>query len=90
VEIERLSFQVSPPERLENFIEADAEVWNPWLKQQRGYLRKTYTRYPDGRLDIRIFWATKKALAEASKDSQIPALEVKLRSRFLGVFTRLS
>ena len=90
MEIERLSFQIRPLERLEDFIDADAEVWNPWLKQQRGYLRKTYTRYPGGRVDLRIFWASKKALAEAARDPQIPAIDVMLRSRFLGVYTRLS
>ncbi len=89
VEIERLSFVVSPPERVEDFIEADETVWEPWLRQQKGYLRKTYQRYPNGRVDIRIFWATKKDLVAASKDPQIPALDVKLQSQFLGVYQRL-
>ena len=90
MEIELLSFVIQPPERLEDFIDADAEVWNPWLKQQRGYLRKTYTRYPNGLVHIRIFWASKRDWDAAAKDPQIPALDVKLRSRFLGVYTRLS
>jgi uncharacterized protein (TIGR03792 family) len=89
VEIELLSFVIQPPERLEDFIDADAEVWNPWLKQQRGYLRKTYTRYPNGRVHIRIFWASKRDWDAAAKDPQIPALDVRLQSRFLGVYTRL-
>lgn len=89
MEIELLSFQVNPPERLDDFIEADAEIWDPWLQQQRGFLRKTYTRYPGGRVHIRIFWASKKAWDQAAKDPQIPALDVRLRSRFLGVYTRL-
>ena len=87
--IELLAFQVNPPERLDDFIEADAEIWDPWLQQQRGFLRKTYTRYPGGRVHIRIFWASKKAWDQAAKDPQIPALDVRLRSRFLGVYTRL-
>ena len=89
MEIELLSFVIQPPERLEDFIDADAEVWNPWLKQQRGYLRKTYTRYPNGRVHIRIFWASKRDWDAAAKDPQIPALDVRLQSRFLGVYTRL-
>jgi hypothetical protein len=89
VEIELLSFVVQPPERLEDFIDADAEVWNPWLKQQRGCLRKTYTRYPGGRVHIRIFWASKQDWDAAAKDPQIPALDVRLQSKFLGVYTRL-
>jgi len=89
VQIERLSFSINPPDRVEEFIDADEAVWEPWLRQQRGYLRKTYQRYPAGRVDIRIFWATKKDLVAASKDPQIPALDVKLQSQFLGVYQRL-
>jgi hypothetical protein len=89
VEIERLSFVITPIDRVEEFIEADTAVWEPWLRQQRGYLRKTYQRYPDGRVDIRLFWATKKDLMAASKDPQIPAIDVRLKSQFLGVYTRL-
>ena len=89
MEIEKLSFQVTPPDRLEDFIDADGEVWDPWLRQQRGFIRKTYARYPGGRVDVRIFWASKKAWDDAAKDPQIPALDVRLRSRFLGVYNRL-
>jgi hypothetical protein len=87
--IERLSFQVSPPDRLEDFIESDAAVWDSWLKGKRGYLRKTYQRYPGGILHIRLFWATKRDLDAASKSPEIPALDVRLKSSFLGVYTRL-
>ena len=89
MEIERLSFVVTPENKVEDFIEADEKVWEPWLRQQRGYLRKTYQRYPAGRVDIRIFWATKKDLVAASKSPEIPALYVKLQAQFLGVYTRL-
>jgi hypothetical protein len=89
MEIERISFIVTPKDRLDDFIKADTAIWEPWLRQQKGYLRKTYQRYPNGRVDIRIFWATKKDLAAASKDPQIPALDVKLQSQFLGVYQRL-
>jgi hypothetical protein len=89
MEIERLSFQVSPPEKVEDFIDADEKVWNPWLRQQKGFLRKTYQRYGAGRVDIRIFWASKKDLENASRNPEIPALNVKLQSQFLGVYQRL-
>jgi hypothetical protein len=89
MEIERLSFQIIPPERLEGFIETDAQVWDPWLHQQRGFLRKTYTRYPGGRVDVRIFWASKKAWDEAAKSPLIPAIEVEMRSKFLGVYIQV-
>ncbi len=87
--IERLSFQVSPPDRLEDFIDADEKVWNPWLRQQRGFLRKTVQRYPGGRVDLRVFWASPRDMEKAAKDPQLPALDVKLQAQFLGVYTRL-
>ena len=89
MEIERLSFIITPENKVEDFIEADEKVWEPWLRQQRGYLRKTYQRYPGGRVDIRLFWSTKKDLVAASKSPEIPALDVKLQAQFLGVYTRL-
>jgi hypothetical protein len=89
MEIERLSFQVSPPDRVEDFIDADEEIWDPWLRQQRGFLRKTYQRYGNGRVDIRIFWASKKDLEKAAASPELPAIDVKLQSQFLGVYQRL-
>jgi hypothetical protein len=89
VEIERLSFQIIPEDRVSDFIDADQAIWEPWLNQQRGYIRKTAQVYPGGRVDLRIFWASKKDLEKASKDPQIPALDVKLQSQFLGVFQKL-
>jgi hypothetical protein len=89
MQIERLSFLITPEDRVEEFIEADEVVWDPWLRQQRGYLRKTYQRYQQGRVDIRIFWATQRDLAVASKSPEIPAIDVRLKSQFLGVYTRL-
>ena len=89
MEIERLSFIVTPDDKVEDFIDADEKVWEPWLRQQRGYLRKTYQRYPGGRVDIRIFWASARDLEKASRNPEIPALDVKLQSQFLGVYQRL-
>jgi hypothetical protein len=89
MEIERLSFIVTPKDRLDDFIKADTTIWEPWLQQQRGYLRKTYQRYPTGRVDIRIYWDSKKNLGAASKSPEIPVLDVKLQAAFLGVYQRL-
>jgi hypothetical protein len=90
VEIERLTFVIIPEERTDDFIDADAAIWNPWLQQQRGYIRKTANVYPGGRVDLRIYWASKRDLDAASKNPEIPALDVKLRSQFLGVYQRLN
>jgi hypothetical protein len=89
MEIERLSFLITPKDKVDDFIEADTKVWEPWLQQQRGYIRKTVQIYPDGRVDLRIYWDSKRNLEKASKDPQIPAIDVKLRAEFLGVFQRL-
>ena len=89
MEIELLKFRVIPEDRTDEFIEADGEVWGPWLTQQRGYLRKTATVYPDGIVHLRIFWDSKRNLAQAAKSPEIPALDVKLQAAFLGVFQRL-
>ena len=89
MQIERLSFLITPEDRVDDFIDADSTVWDPWLRQQRGYLRKTYQRYPQGRVDIRIFWATKRDWESAGKSPEIPAIDVRLKSQFLGVYTRL-
>ena len=89
MEIERLSFLITPKDRVEDFIDADEAVWEPWLRQQRGYLRKTYQRYAGGRVDIRVFWSSKRDWDLAAKSPEIPALDVRLQSQFLGVYQRL-
>lgn len=89
MEIETLRFRVIPEDRTDDFIEADGEVWGPWLTQQRGFLRKMATVYPGGIIHLRLFWASKRDLDKAAKSPEIPALDVRLRSRFLGVFNRL-
>lgn len=89
MEIELVKVQVSPPDRTQEFIKADSEVWTPWLRQQRGFLRKTYQEYPNGVVHLRIFWATKRDWTNASKSPELSAIEVKMRSRFLGVYNFL-
>jgi len=90
MEIELLQYKIIPEDRTDEFIEADGAVWGPWLQQQRGYLRKTATVYPGGILHLRIYWDSKKNLDQAAKSPEIPALDVKLRSQFLGVYQRLA
>jgi hypothetical protein len=89
MEIELLSFLITPKDKVDEFIEADTKVWEPWLQQQRGYLRKHYQRYPTGRVDIRIFWASKRDWDAAARNPELPALDVKLRAEFLGVYQKL-
>ena len=87
--VERLSFLITPPDRLEGFIEADAAVWDPWLRQQKGYLRKHYQRYPGGRVDIRIYWVSEKSMVQAAAKPDMRSVEVRFSATFVGVYTRL-
>lgn len=87
--IERLSFRVSPPDRLESFIETDAAVWDPWLRQQRGYIRKTYTRFGNGRVDIRLFWMSEWSMKTAAAKPEMKTVEVRFSATFAGVYNRL-
>ena len=89
MQIELLKFRVIPGDRVEDFIDTDEAVWGPWLRQQRGYLRKSYQRYPSGIVHLRLFWATKRDLDQAAKSPEIPVLDVRHQSSFLGVYTRL-
>ena len=89
MQIELLKFRVIPEDRVEDFIKTDEVVWDPWLQQQRGYLRKTYQRYPEGVVHLRLFWATQRDLASATRSPEIAALDVRHRAAFLGVFQRL-
>jgi len=87
--IERLSFQVSPPDRLEDFIEADAKVWDPWLQQQKGYIKKSYTRLGNGRVDIRLYWMSGGSMKTAAAKPEMKTVEVRFSATFVGVYTRL-
>lgn len=89
MEIENLKFRVIPSESVEDFLKADQEVWEPWLYNQHGFLRKTATVYPGGVIHFRLFWASKKDMKEASKDPRISSMNVRLKSKFSGIFQRL-
>jgi hypothetical protein len=89
MKIELLKFRVIPESKVEDFIDADNQVWKPWLQQQRGYLRKTANVYPGGIVHLRLYWASKRDLEQASKNPEIPAFDVKLQATFLGVYQKI-
>jgi hypothetical protein len=47
--IERLSFIITPADRVEDFIEADEKVWDPWLRQQRGFRKHYPSQHPQSK-----------------------------------------
>ena len=87
--IERLSFVITPADRVEDFIEADEKVWDPWLRQQKGYIRKTYTRFGNGRVDIRLFWMSEWSMKTAAAKPDMKTVEARFSASFSGVYTRL-
>ena len=87
--IERLSFLITPADRVEDFIDADVAVWNPWLQQQNGYIKKTFTRLGNGRVDIRLFWMSEWSMKTAAAKPDMKTVEVRFSATFVGVYHRL-
>lgn len=89
--IERLLFQVDPPEMVKDFMLADAEVWNPWLQRQPGFLNKTQRVVSKGLVEILVFWKSDSDLGKASeKKSELATVENILRSRSPARYTLVS
>lgn len=87
MKIERLLFQINPPEFTKDFLQADSEVWNPWLHRQKGFLNKTTRIIPGGLVEILIHWASEAALEKASqKKTEISMVERVMRSRSPGTY----
>lgn len=84
---ERLLFQVHPPEFSKDFIQADSEVWNPWLVRQKGFLNKTSRVVSKGQVEILIHWASKEDAEKASKkESEMLMVDRLLKARSPGRF----
>lgn len=82
---ERLLYQVEPKDFVKDFIQADADVWNPWLKQQRGFLNKTSRILGSNQVEFLIHWASRGDLDRASsKTDEIKMVEYLLRQRSPG------
>lgn len=89
--IERLLFQVNPPEMVKDFILADAEVWNPWLQRQPGFMNKTQRVVSKGMVEILVFWKSGEDLEKASKKkNELATVENILRSRSPARYTLVS
>lgn len=83
--IERLVFQVSPKGFERDFLQADADVWTPWLRQQQGFLNKTTRVLSPGMVEILIFWKDSEDLERASqKEEEMARVENLMNSRVPG------
>lgn len=87
MKIERLLFQINPGEFANDFIQADAEVWNPWLKRQPGFLDKKSRTISPGMVEFLIFWKSEDDLKRASaKTREMEMVDYMLRQRSPGSY----
>lgn len=88
--LERLLYQVSPPEFVDDFLIADSQVWNPWLQRQPGYITKSHRLLPNGLVELLIQWKSKKDRETAAASPDIRTLEAYMRQRSPGVYRLIS
>jgi uncharacterized protein (TIGR03792 family) len=88
VKIERLSFVVVE-EKIEDFLKADAAIWDPWLRQRSGFISKRCLRYPGGRVEMQIFWQSKMDQAKAADHPEHQIVEATFRNTVGHCFTLL-
>ena len=89
MKIERLSFLVFPPEKVDDFLEADAAIWDPWLRQRPGFISKRSLRYPGGRVEMMVHWRSKLDQARAAEHSEHDIVDATFRNTVGHCFTLL-
>lgn len=86
--IEKLTFQVLPKEYGQDFLLADAEVWNPWLKRQPGFINKTSRIVGNGLVELSLFWKDDSSMSRAAaKVEEMERVKRLMGSRFPGSYT---
>ena len=86
--IEKLLFEVQPHSLLGYFKDLDSRVWDPWLKNQPGFLAKTVTSVPNNFLEMKIFWRSLEDRKRASlKKKEMKDLDKEMIERFPGSFS---
>jgi hypothetical protein len=90
MKIERLLFKVNPPDMVKDFLLADAEVWNPWLKRQKGFINKTQRIVSRGIVELVIFWTSESDLKRAGeKKDEMRVIDKLLEGRSPARYTLL-
>jgi hypothetical protein len=88
---ERMIFQVNPGSYGKDFLLADAETWNSWLKQQPGFLNKTTRVLGNGLVELILFWRDQGSLDNAAaKGVELAAVDQLMRQRFPGSYNLVS
>ena len=80
MKIERLSFLINPAHKAQEFVDADKQMWDPWLRMRTGFIQKTATIYPGGRVEIQIFWSSKADQDKAAVNPELPIIEATFRN----------
>jgi hypothetical protein len=89
MKVERLSFLVFPDEKVDDFLKADAAIWDPWLRQRPGFIQKRCLRYPNGRVEMQIFWQSKLDQARAGDHPEHNIVDATFRNTVGHCFTLL-
>lgn len=91
MKIERLLFQVNPPEFAKDFILSDSQVWNPWLVRQPGFIRKEHRIPSRGLVEVLVFWKSIDDMHKAAeKHQEIETVEAMMRNRTPGTYRLMS
>lgn len=91
MKIERLTYRIYPNEYIKDFLQVDAEVWNPWLKRQPGFLNKTTRVVGNGLVELLLFWKDQRSLDDAAaKEVEMDMVDRLMRQRFPGSHTLVS
>lgn len=67
MKIERMIFQISPPQHAKDFISLDSKIWNPWLRRQPGFINKISREIGGGRVELVLFWDSERSIKRAAE-----------------------
>ena len=89
MKVERLSFVVTPEEKVEDFLKADGGIWTKWLQQRPGFISKRCIRYPGGRVEMLIHWRSKLDQAHAASNPEHLIIDATFKNMVGHCFTLL-
>lgn len=76
MKIESLTFQITPSQSVADFIDKHKEVWEPWLRQQQGFIRKQIDSVRGSQVTVLLFWDSQENMDRAyGKIQEIAALD---------------
>ena len=76
MKIESLTFQVTPSQSITDFLDTYGKVWEPWLRQQQGFIRKQIDSVRGSQVTVLLFWDSQENMDRAyGKIQEIAALD---------------